>query len=258
MLNHKKINVFFLALVWLLLVLGIFWQIEWWYYLLLFTVYFLVLLVGSSLIQLNFHVKAYCSNPDEKQRKIALTFDDGPGYFTPEVLALLERFQVKATFFCIGKNIELHPGMLAEAYKSGHIIGNHSYSHSHFFDFYGADKVTVELQATDALIKQAIGRKPAFFRPPYGVTNPNIRKALEVTGHQLIGWSIRSMDGVSNNEKAIYKRIIRQLKPGGIVLLHDTSQASVRVLEQLLLFLQSNNYQVVPLSELLNLNAYED
>lgn len=258
MLNHKKINVLLLALVWLLLVLDLFVAVSWWYYLLLPVLYLGVVATGSSFMQLNFHVKAHCCNPYEKEKKIALTFDDGPSIFTLQVLEILERYNAKAAFFCIGKNIEQQPGILKQVHAAGHIIGNHSYSHAHFFDFYGAGSVTAELQATDALIEKLTGKKPAFFRPPYGVTNPAIRKALAVTKHHAIGWSIRSMDGVSKDEKAIYNRIVRQLKPGAVVLLHDTSQVTVRVLEQLLLFLQANQYQIVRPDGLLNLKAYED
>lgn len=258
MLSYRKINVLFLAFVLLLLFLCFFTTIRWWYFLLLLGLRFVVLVIGSSFIQLNFHVKAYCENPNEKQRKIALTFDDGPTEFTPQILALLDQYSAKATFFCIGKNVEKHPETVKRTFENGYIIANHSYSHSHFFDFFGRRKVTQELQKTDGLIQDIIGKRPRFFRPPYGVTNPAIARALKVTGHHVIGWNIRSMDGVSNDESKIYNRIVRQIQPGAVVLLHDTSGASVRVLEQLLLFLQANNYTVVPLDGLLNLKAYED
>lgn len=219
---------------------------------------FVILVIGSSFIQLNFHVTAYCSNPNEKEKKIALTFDDGPNSITPQILALLQQHNAKATFFCIGKNIEKYPEILKQTNQAGHIIGNHSFSHSHFFDFYRKDKVVDELLQTNAIIQKLIGKKSTFFRPPYGVTNPSIRKALAVSNHHVIGWNVRSMDGIIKNEKIIYNRITKQISPGAIVLLHDTSQTTVRVLEQLLLFLQSNKYEIVSLEELLNLKAYED
>ncbi|MES2748204.1 MAG: polysaccharide deacetylase family protein [Bacteroidota bacterium] len=247
-----------MAFLLLLLVLSYFITIQWWYFLVLLGVRFLFLLIGSSFIQLNFHVKAYCNNPNEKEKKIALTFDDGPNLITPQILTLLKQYNAKATFFCIGKNIEKHPKILKKTFEEGHIIGNHSFSHSHFFDFYRKEKVIAELQQTDVIIEQIIGKKPAFFRPPYGVTNPSIRRALATTNHKVIGWNIRSMDGIIQNKKIIFNRISSRITPGAIVLLHDTSENTVSVLEQLLLFLQSNNYQVVSLEELLNLKAYED
>ena len=115
-----------------------------------------------------------------------------------------------------------------------------------------------EIEKTDALIESVLGKKTTLFRPPYGVTNPSIRRALAVTKHKTIGWNIRSLDGVVKNENFLLNRIIKRIKPGGIVLLHDTSIQTVNVLEQLLSFLQKNNYSVVPLEELLNIKAYED
>lgn len=258
MLNYRQINFLFLAFALFLLVLNSWFPVKWWYFVVLFAVRFLILVIGSSFIQLNFHVKAHCSNTAEKDKKIALTFDDGPSPVTLQVLDILKKHQAKAAFFCIGKHIENHPEILKRLVEEGHIIGNHSYSHSHFFDFYGKNKILAELQETDALIHKITGRKPAFFRPPYGVTNPAIRKALAASGHKVIGWNIRSMDGISHNEGKIFRRIARQLQPGSVVLLHDTSENSVRVLERLLLFLQANHYQVVPIDELLNLKPYEE
>ncbi len=258
MLSYRKINVIFLTLLLLLLVLSFWIPIKCWYFLIVLAVRFVILVIGSSFIQLNFHVKAYCNNPNEKEKKIALTFDDGPSEITPQILDLLKKYNAKATFFCIGKNIEKLPDILKQTFDEGHVIGNHSFSHSHFFDFYRKDRVAQELKDTDAIIYNIIGKKVSLFRPPYGVTNPSIRRALEVTKHQVIGWNIRSMDGLIKNEKVIYNRIAKRIAPGAIVLLHDTSESTVRVLEQLLLFLRANNYEIVGIEELLNVKAYEN
>ncbi|MDQ8011296.1 MAG: polysaccharide deacetylase family protein [Flavobacterium nitrogenifigens] len=212
---------------------------------------------GSSRISSNYHVKAFCSNPLETEKKIALTFDDGPSIYTLEVLELLKKYNAKATFFCIGKNIETHPEILQKVIDEGHLVGNHSYSHSKFFDFYNSDKIREELQKTDALLEKFTSKKINFFRPPYGVTTPSIRRALKVTGHKTIGWNIRSLDGGTTDVELILNRIKKRVSPGGIVLLHDTGEHSVLVLEQFLQFLQQNNYEVVSIEELLNLNAYE-
>jgi len=172
------------------------------------------------------------------KKKIALTFDDGPHEMSLLVLELLKKYNVKATFFCIGKNIELHPEILKKVIAEGHTVGNHTYSHSPFFDFYRKNKVIAEIKRTDDLITSVSGEKPVLFRPPYGVTNPSIRRALAVTNHKTIGWNIRSLDGISEKRNFLLNRIIKRIKPGGIVLLHDTSLQTVNVLEQLLSFLQ--------------------
>ena len=258
MLNYRNTNIVFFVLLALLLLLSFFVTVNWWFFLILFVIRFLILVVGSSFIQLNFHVKAYCNNPFETQKNVALTFDDGPNENTLLVLDLLQKHQAKATFFCIGKNIEKHPEIVQKIASEGHFVGNHSYSHSHFFDFYRKNRLIDEIKKTDALLEKYIGKKVQFFRPPYGVTNPSIRRALEVTKHTVIGWNIRSMDGVLKNKKVVLNRIKNRIKPGGIVLLHDTSINSVHVLEQLLLYLNENNYKVVSLEQLLNSKAYED
>ncbi|WDF59827.1 polysaccharide deacetylase family protein [Flavobacterium sp. KACC 22758] len=212
---------------------------------------------GSSRISSNYHVKAFCNNPLEKEKKIALTFDDGPSEFTLEVLELLKKYNAKAAFFCIGKNIEKHPEIVEQIIAQGHLVGNHSYSHSKFFDFYNTGQIQEEIEKTDALLEKLTSKKINFFRPPYGVTTPSIRRALKLTGHKTIGWNIRSLDGGTKNQELILKRITKRVSPGGIVLLHDTGEHSVLVLEQFLQFLQQNNYQVVSIEELLNLNAYQ-
>lgn len=212
--------------------------------------------IGSARISSNYHVKAFYSNPSEREKKIALTFDDGPTEFTLEVLALLKKYNAKATFFCIGKNIEKHPEIIKQIIEEGHLVGNHSYSHSKFFDFYNAKQIREEIQKTDALLEKYTSKKINFFRPPYGVTTPSIRRALNVTGHKTIGWNIRSLDGGTKNQDLIFNRLIKHVSPGGIVLLHDTGKHSVLVLEQFLQFLEQNSYEVISIEELLNLKAY--
>jgi len=258
MLKHRITALFFLTVIFLLALWGLFAAMPIWYFLVVGVLWFLVVLTGSSYIGSNYHVKTYCSNPNEKEKKIALTFDDGPNENTLEILKVLEKHQAKAAFFCIGKNIEAHPEILKKIVADGHVVANHSYSHSHLIDFYRKDKMVRELEATDAIIEKLTGKKVQFFRPPYGVTNPSIRRALEVTKHKTIGWNIRSLDGIISNKKIILNRIVKRIAPGAIVLLHDTKSETVNVLEQLLLIAAEKNYEIVSIEQLLNLNAYEN
>lgn len=258
MITHKKVSVFFFTILVLFIFLYYTHFLPFWTILLFLFVWILVIIVGSFSIQSNYHVAAFCENVAITEKKIALTFDDGPNEFTLEVLELLKKYNVKATFFCIGKNIEKHPEIIKQIINDGHLIGNHSYNHSNFFDFYTTEKIQTEIQKTNTLIFELTGKKMLFFRPPYGVTTPSIAKALKKTKHHVIGWNIRSLDGTLKNENKIYNRIIKRLSPGGIVLLHDTSKHSVRVLEQFLQFLQNNKYTVISTEELLNLKPYED
>ncbi|PKB15933.1 polysaccharide deacetylase family protein [Flavobacterium sp. 5] len=257
-MKHTITTLSFILILLLLAVASLYMVVQIKYFLLVGCLWFLIVFIGSSFIGSNYHVKTYCSNPLVTEKKIALTFDDGPNEMTLFVLDVLKKYNAKATFFCIGKNIETYPAILEKVIQQGHTIGNHSYSHSSAFDFYNKDQVITEIEKTDKLIASVLGKKTTLFRPPFGVTNPSIRKALTVTNHKTIGWNIRSLDGIIKNEKFLLERLIKRIKPGGIVLLHDTSIQTVHVLEQLLSFLGKNNYSVVSLEELLNIKAYED
>jgi len=257
MITHKNISLFFILVLLLLFLSNFYVAINIWWFVLIIFIWFSFNAIGSSIISSNYHIKVYCNNPSEKEKKIALTFDDGPSEFTLEVLELLKKHNAKATFFCIGKNIEKHPEILQRIIDEGHLVGNHSYSHSKFFDFYNASTIIEELHKTDALLEKFTSKKINFFRPPYGVTTPSIRRALKVTNHKVIGWNIRSLDGGTKNQELILNRIIKRVSPGGIVLLHDTAPHSVLVLEQFLQFLEHSNYEVISIEELLNLKAYE-
>ncbi|MCD4793433.1 MAG: polysaccharide deacetylase family protein [Bacteroidales bacterium] len=169
----------------------------------------------------------------EDKSKIHLTFDDGPDpNTTPKILKVLKKYNKKATFFCIGEKIEKHPEILKQIAEQGHEIGNHSYSHSYYFDFFRTSKVIKELDKTNKLIKKISGKDCIIFRPPFGVTNPNIAKAVKKLNLETIGWSIRSLDTVKD-KKTVLKRL-EKAKPGNIVLFHDTKTNTVEILEEFL------------------------
>ncbi|WP_103069773.1 polysaccharide deacetylase family protein [Aquimarina sediminis] len=227
------------------------------FYVMLAVVWLFFTVVGSFNIRWSYHLKVYNKRNVITEKKVVITFDDGPSNkYTLEVLSLLKKYNATATFFCIGKNIEQYPEIVKRIDAEGHIIGNHSYSHSDFFGFYGARKVIGEIKKTDELIKNNIDKKVKFFRPPFGVTNPSIAKAVKKTEHLTIGWNIRSLDTVIKDDKAILNRITKRIAPGAIILLHDSHERILPVLEQLLIFLQNNNYQTISLETLLNHKEY--
>ncbi len=224
----------------------------WWYFALIIA-WFLVMALGSFSLSWNFYLKAFTSKKDLKDKKIAITFDDGPNQkYTLDVLDILERYDAKATFFCIGQNIEEYPEILQQIAEHGHEVGNHTFSHHVMIDFNSTENWLLEIKQNDTAIQKVIGKKTTIFRPPFGVTTPKLAKALEVTGHQVIGWNIRSYDTVIKNPERIIKNITKQLHPGAIILLHDNQSNVMTVLEQLLQFLQKQNYQTVTINELLN------
>lgn len=221
---------------------------------LLFFIWLGFLIWGASSIQSGFFVNTIFKG-SQNGKAIALTFDDGPNPETLPVLELLDKHNAKATFFCIGKQIEKYPHIFQEIIKRGHIAGNHSYSHSNNFGFFSSRRVKKELDKTDALIEKYTGKKPTYFRPPFGVTNLHIKKALNQTKHITIGWSIRSFDTAIQSEEKIFNRIKARLKPGGIILLHDTSQKTVNVLERLLTSLKGDGFDMVSMHQLLSSSA---
>ncbi|SDG65197.1 polysaccharide deacetylase family protein [Winogradskyella thalassocola] len=257
MLNFKNINRFTLVLFIGLLIISTFISISVFVFILVLLCWLIVTIIGSFNITWNYHLNAYNFNKTCNKKQVAITFDDGPNAeFTPQILDLLRAYHAKATFFCIGKNVKQQPKLVQQIIAEGHTVGNHSYSHSKIFDFYGKQKVITEIETTNALVASIINKEMALFRPPYGVTNPAITKAIKHTKHKIIGWNIRSLDTVKDNEQNILNRITKNITPGAVILLHDSQNITVRVLEQLLLFLQENNYQSVTVDTLFNIEAY--
>ncbi|MDO4880924.1 MAG: polysaccharide deacetylase family protein [Capnocytophaga sp.] len=193
-------------------------------------------------IRLGYFRKAICSNNTLKTRQITLTFDDGPTPLTPLFLDVLRKYNAKAIFFCIGKNIELYPDIVKQMKAEGHRIGNHTFSHRPKNCFISTSKFVKEIQKTDEVLKQ-LDIETELFRPPYGITNPHIAKATFLTKKKIIGWNIRSLDTIIKDEKKLYHRIIRQLTDKNIILMHDTSERTLHVLEQLLIYLEKNNFK---------------
>ncbi len=227
-----------------------------WSLLVLLLLWFVITAYGVTQITSGYFLESLCSYPAIKEKKIAITFDDGPDESTLSILEVLEKYNVRSTFFCIGKQVDDYPHIVKKIIEKGHIIGNHTYSHSKLIDLYGTKKFVKEIIDADDSIKNTTGKIPLLFRPPYGVTNPNIAKAVKKTGHKVIGWNKRSFDTTIPSEKVILKRITKNLKPGDVILLHDTKMITVTVLEQLLLFLQKNNYTTVTIDELFSIQAY--
>ena len=205
----------------------------------------MVLVWGVTQIQSQMFVPAVCRfTPDGKQ--IMLTFDDGPHpERTPQILNILEKYEAKAVFFLIGNRVEKHPETAAMITGKGHEIGSHSHLHGYTFDLLSAAKVKEELLLAEKTIKRATGRKVRWFRPPYGITNPNIAKALESFDYEVLGWNIRSLDTVIRDPQKLTARVLKKLKPGSIILFHDQGHATLETLENLLRFLKENDYQTI-------------
>jgi peptidoglycan/xylan/chitin deacetylase (PgdA/CDA1 family) len=189
--------------------------------------------------------------------QIAISFDDGPACeHTAAILQVLKSNNVPAVFFCIGKNIAGNEVLLRQITDEGHIIGNHSYSHHFWFDLFSAKKMMEDVQMMSDTVKNTTGIAPRLFRPPYGVTTPNMKSVMQQGGFTAIGWNIRSLDTVIKEEEKLLKKINDQLQPGAIVLLHDTSKTTLNILPRFIAGARSKGYEFVRIDKLLNVAPY--
>lgn len=224
------------------------WPVPLLYYIVPSLLFVLLTGIGSANIRLNFFMEATHSLSTTESQTIALTFDDGPSLeYTPKVLALLEKYKANGTFFCIGEKITQLPNLIKTIHEKGHTIGNHSFSHRNSFPIFSKSRIVRELEQTNQWIYDITGVQCKLFRPPFGVTNPTIAKAVRILGMQTIGWNIRSFDTSIKNPDQVIKNVTSKIKPGAIILLHDDRPDVPKILEAILLYAQENNYTCVAL-----------
>lgn len=256
MLNFRNTNILFLALLAAMALINAFQPLPVYAYIILVFVYTLILFYGSSVIKSGFYLPVRCS-AITGEKKIAISFDDGPSVnFTPQILDILNQHNVEAAFFCIGNRIEGNESLLNRIHKEGHLIGNHSFSHHFWFDMFSAGKMLGDMRLTDDAVQKHTNLKPLLFRPPYGVTNPNLKKAIIRGGYTPVGWSVRSMDTVIRDHKKLLEKISRGIAPGAVFLFHDTSRSAVEALPEFLSEIKNRGYEIVRIDRLLNVKAY--
>ena len=184
--------------------------------------------------------------------RVALTFDDGPHPGrTKRILALLDQYSVKATFFILGCNAEYYPEPLALAVAAGHEIEDHS------FDHVTRGKTALELEnsitKTARIIEQASGRSPRFFRPPEGKCTPELNEALSVLGYESVFWTVDSRDWTGKPAEAIARDVLAQVKDGDVLLFHDYTcpgENTLHALEKIIPALLSRGYRFVTVEEM--------
>ncbi|HEV7231778.1 MAG TPA: polysaccharide deacetylase family protein [Bacteroidia bacterium] len=257
MLTFKTTNVLFLGV--LAIVMGIhafYAPVHWLFFVLMGLIYSLTVFYGSAFIQSGFHISAVCKGLTS-EKIISITFDDGPNSeITPQILDVLKEENLKAAFFCIGRSIPGKEDILKRISAAGHILGNHSYSHAPLFDFYSSNRLSADLSGANGLIESATGLKPVYFRPPYGVTTPNLARAVRQNGFTAVGWNIRSLDTTAKSPSEVMARIRKRLKPGSIVLFHDTMPGTVQLLQKTIQLCKEQGYRIVPLDELTKIKPY--
>jgi len=157
------------------------------------------------------------------QREAWLTIDDGPHpESTPAMLELLDAHQARATFFLVGKNVQQHPKLVSEILRHGHTIGNHTNTHPQNTFWYASPKQTAhEIDACMAVLGN-VGVTTKYFRPPVGLKNHALHSTLAQRGLDLVLWNARGFDTICDDPKKSLTRILSQLKPGAIILVHET------------------------------------
>ncbi|MCW3806052.1 polysaccharide deacetylase family protein [Plebeiibacterium marinum] len=210
-------------------------------------VYSIIVVLGVSIIRLNLFIKSL-SSFKTSENEIALTFDDGPdNELTLKVLDLLKEYKAKATFFCIGNKVEDNEPILKRMLAEGHSIGNHTWEHANSFPWWSVKRITDSIAKTDNALK-AIGiEKCTIFRPPFGVTNNLIAAAIKRSNKKCVGWSIRTKDTCKSIEEVVDK-VKRNIKPGDIVLLHDTNKNILTELKEILDFCNQKGLKSVAIN----------
>ena len=187
---------------------------------------------------------------DKTKPMIALTFDDGPNYNTSKVLDILEKYNVKATFFILGTNIKGNEDIIERMDKLGMEIGNHMYSHK-LVTRLKEDQLKGEITKVDTLISDITGKYPTLIRPSYGTYNKKIKKAVD---RPIIIWNVDTLDWKSHNSKKISNRLLKNTKNGNIILMHDIYSATANSLEITIPKLLEMGYQLVTVSDLFYYN----
>ncbi|EDK72500.1 polysaccharide deacetylase, partial [candidate division TM7 genomosp. GTL1] len=172
---------------------------------------------------------------------VHLTFDDGPGAHTEQVLDVLSRYNVHATFYVIGRNVQRYPGTMQRIKNEGHTIGNHTFTHADLTVLSEAG-VRQELASTQAAIEQACGVTPSAFRPPYGAENGIVRSIAASMGMSVDLWSVDPNDWAAPGSSEITQRVLATTRPGAVVLLHVLNQQTVDALPSIIEGIRAQGY----------------
>lgn len=221
-----------------------------------FITYISIVAYGSFTVKANFFLTLF-NKGNNLSKHIALTFDDGPAPSSEQVLDLLKKYNVKATFFLIGNRVEQYPDIVKRMVAEGHVLGNHTYNHAKAMGFYSVDKIEEELNKTIDVVDHKVGVKMNLFRPPFGVTSPSIAKVVKHLQLHAIGWSVRSFDTTKKSVKDIIQDIKKRLKGGDVLLFHDDRLKVQEVLEHLIPSLIEQQYEFVTVDKLFNIEAYQ-
>jgi len=193
------------------------------------------------------------------KREIALTFDDAPDdHFTPQVLDILKKEGVRATFFVVGNRVQAHPDIVRRMVKEGHVIGNHSWSHPNLPKLRDAD-FRNEILKTDRQILSIAGYLPTFVRPPYGNISENQILWLASQHKVVVNWNIDSLDWKGLDAEEVKTNVLAHLQPGAIILQHSAGgkgqdlSGTVKALPDIIKAIRDDGVKLVTIPELLDM-----
>lgn len=250
-MNFQRLNIFAFGVLLILIPAISLELIPWKSVLVLLLIYSIILGWGVFDIGSQFFIKTYWKG---EKGNISFTFDDGPHpEITQQVLQVLKKENVKATFFCIGKNAEKYPEIVKQIVAEGHVVGNHTYDHAYVFSKSAAEKQIVD---GAQIIQKIIGKKPVYFRPPFGVMIPEIAKAVKKTNCAVIGWDLRSQDGNIRTVKTTVNRVKAHLKKSTLLLFHDTNPTTPEALREVIHLCHENGMDMVSLPDLIGVDPY--
>lgn len=177
---------------------------------------------------------------------VSLTIDDGPDpEHTPALLDILDQHQAKAVFFLIGERAARHPELVREIARRGHVIGNHSQTHpAATFWALGPWRMWAEISGCQQTLTQITGTAPQWFRPPVGHHNLFVAAPLRALGLKMMMWNCRGYDAVEKDAALVLRRITQDLRPGGIILLHDATLICEEVLRGTLALIKKRGLRV--------------
>ena len=203
---------------------------------------------ASASIRSGVYVRAFCREKTDR-KVVYLTFDDGPHPpETERVLDVLRERGARATFFLIGSKVSGNEAVLRRMLAEGHTLGLHTFSHAGTFPLLSFDKMLADVNEGKRAVESVAGRKISLFRPPFGVTNPTIAKVVRTLGLQTVGWNVRSFDTMFCKSSEhdwhvpVVERIMKQVRPGSVILLHDRLDGASDLLALLLDRLTASGY----------------
>ena len=203
------------------------------------------------------HETVHINGPNQKM--VALTFDDGPDdVVTPQIVEILNEYEVKGSFFFIGSEIEKNREVVQKTDASGHLVLNHSYHHNEMTKL-TEEEMAEEIETTDKAIEAIIGKKPSILRTPYGDTDERVVKVASKAGQKIVLWSIDTLDWSHNDSNRTVKNVVENVRNGDIILMHSASVhgENSKALPILIEELKASGFEIVDLATLLNIDAYK-